>query len=295
MATVKKTLSLSHSITPHCHNCHTLTHTHSVIHHTQQSDHGNGVFICHSFSNTDRRIGRYLKNIWRERRFRAVASQDIETWRREEHSEECISIADIFIVIISPYFSHSRHCQAQIALALKYSKLVIPVVFEEVVNMDEAYPAALQNKEPIYPELDPKRGITRKVLNDLTGQILEEMQPLRIYIRAHTRILLRAMMWDLREFDKCFLLRDDDVTRANNWLIQQHFKSIASSAIGIGPTVLHLSFIAESRRMQRMRESRKCVFGIVVALLMTCCIFPSFGIFFCCAVSLHVLVIVDRV
>lgn len=216
-----------------------------------------------------------------------MISKDIDSDRRYEHSEEVIATADVIIVILSPYFHHSKHCMAQLEIAMKYHKYVLPVILEAISR--QQLPDCLTSRDAIKIKMDPKLGITHDILYELTERIITAMEPIRLHIRAHTRILLAAMLWDLTDFNKNVLLNGNDVQRALNWLTHSQFQTEAT------PTILHMSFINASNDMLNMKSMRNAMSGIMTVLTLICLIFPTYGALFICAVFLHILVLLTHI
>ena len=68
------------------------------------------------------------------------------------------------------------------------------------------------------------------------------------WVRAHTRLLVRAIEWDNEERDASFVLRGRDLEEAEQWLAQGADKELK-------PTPLHAEYITarQGRKSRKMR------------------------------------------
>ena len=94
------------------------------------------------------------------------------------------------------------------------------------------------------------------------GELIDAIERDPKWLRAHTRLLLRAVEWDARNKDKDLLMRGLDLQEAERWLAQ------ASDQKEPHPTQRQLDFIRASRaqasvermawlKMKLRRSSRK--------------------------------------
>ena len=84
------------------------------------------------------------------------------------------------------------------------------------------------------------------------------------WVRAHTRLLVRAIEWDNEERDASFVLRGRDLEEAEQWLAQGADKELK-------PRPLHAEYITASRRAATTRQRvtlGAVTFGLIVAIVL---------------------------
>ena len=81
------------------------------------------------------------------------------------------------------------------------------------------------------------------------------------YVRAHTRLLVRAREWQAKERSGSFSLRGEDLNEAETWLAKGTEKDPR-------PTQLQVEYITFSRRAERIRQ-RRTLSLVVIALIIT--------------------------
>jgi CHASE2 domain-containing sensor protein len=129
--------------------------------------------------------------------------------------EAGIEAADTFLFVVSPNSLASAVCQQEIDHAVKHHKRILPIVREDT-DMN-SWPADLGKHNALFfRETDDFetafKALTTMLDTDLT------------YVRAHTRLLLRAIEWERAERDDSFLLRDRDLAATERWLEQAQHK-----------------------------------------------------------------------
>ncbi|MFH7245377.1 MAG: TIR domain-containing protein [Spirulina sp.] len=141
-----------------------------------------------------------------------------------------IELADTFLFVISPDSAASKVCGQEIEEALKHNKRLVPVVYEDVLP-DQIHPElARLNWIFLRPEDDFQTGFQR-----LLAALDQDLD----YVRAHTRLLVRALDWERHGRDHSYLLRGADLDRANEHLAQGNNQEPR-------PTALHHRYVLAS-------------------------------------------------
>lgn len=173
-------------------------------------------------------------------------------WLAEIYS--AIEIADAFLFVISPDSVASEICGLELAHAVEHNKRLIPIVRRDVDP--KAVPQALAALNWIFfrqgDDFDTAFASLIKALDtDLD------------WVRAHTRLLVRAREWEKKGRDKSFVLRGNDLQEAELWLTQGPTKDPQ-------PTALQTQYIIASRQDATKRQRAilgAAVFGLVVVAI----------------------------
>jgi hypothetical protein len=213
------------------------------------------VFI--SYSRQDKDLVRALHDAFSaQKRDTWVDWEDIPPtaeWLKEIFS--AIEAAHTFVFVISPDSITSEVCKQETAHAAKHNKRLVPIVRREVDYKD--VPEALAKLNYIFfreaDDFDPAfQSLITALDTDLD------------WVRAHTRLLTRAIEWDIKGRDKSFVLHGRDLTDAEQWLAQTADKEPK-------PTSLQSQHILSSRqdatRRQRITLGAVTV-GLVVAIVL---------------------------
>jgi tetratricopeptide (TPR) repeat protein len=253
------------------------------------------VFI--SYSRLDRDFAVSLHD--------AFVAQDHDIWIDKEdippsqewwsEIQKGIANANNFVVILSPNSMASPICHMEIEYARKLGKRIIPVMH---MNFDRI--AAIGS---IATRLaNPDQGATRDLwgmrqphflfdensnaLDDINyfffgpddefqarfTKLYETITTDYTHKEQHTTLTLRASEWDRRDRNSSFLLLDDELAGAQEWL---------QSALGKtpAPTPLQEEYIAasEKRTRQLRRIRRTSVIGSLVAVF--ACLFSIFAVY----------------
>ncbi len=216
------------------------------------------VFI--SYSRTDREFVRTLhqalseqnQSIW-------VDWEDIPPtadWLNEIYS--AIEGADAFLFVLSPDSVASEVCGKEVEHAVKHQKRLIPIVRREV------------DSRGVHPALASHNWLFMRETDDFASafnMLVEAINTDLEYVRAHTRLLMRAREWESRGRNDSFVLRGDDLKDAEQWLAQ-------GAATKPQPTTLHTEYILASRKAASARQrvllgavSAGLVVAIVLALI----------------------------
>jgi len=198
-----------------------------------------------------------------ERLHDALKAQDRETWIDWQdiplsadwwqEIERGIEGANTFVFVISPDSVKSEVCDREINHAVKHNKRLLPIVYRE--GFEQPHPALAKHNWLFLRKIDAfDRGFA-----DLMGAIDTDLK----YVKAHTRLLERAIEWDQQTRNESFLLRGVDLEAAEAWLLQGASKQPQ-------PTQLQTEYISASRKseteQQKKEARRKRVFTIGIGI-----------------------------
>ncbi len=220
---------------------------------TSPADQQTGPFI--SYSRKDQALVRRLSDALNARgRNPWVDLEDIlptAEWIREIRAG--IDAAPAVIVVVSPDSIASTMCAQEINYALAQNKRLIPLVCREV---------------------DPERVIQsiRKLnwihllgdgpLDDAVERIIAAIDTDLEWVRAHTRLLVRAGEWEGNGQDSSRLLRGSDLQEYEQWLAR------IGNAQTPRPTTLQAQYVLASGRVQSKRR-RYTLAGVSAAFVVT--------------------------
>ena len=183
---------------------------------------------------------------------KALKQNDLETWvdwqdipPSTEWLKEvftAIEEANTFIFIISASSVISDICQKEIDHARQNNKRIIPIV------IDDVEPAK------VHPALSTINWIFSRTKDELQPSIeklIEAIQTDYGWVKAHTRLQIRALEWEQADKDKSFLLQGTDLAQAENWLVESVDKEQE-------PTMQQTRYIQASRQGALRRQ--RCLF-----------------------------------
>jgi len=192
-------------------------------------------------------------------------------WLDEIHKG--IERADAFVFVLSEDSIKSEVCDWEVDHAVKNGKRIIPVVCRDV------------DYRQVRKELNSLNWIFVRVDGDdfdaAMRLLLKALDHEFRHARYHTEILLRAIEWERKDFEKSLLYAGNDLQRAKHWL------SASSLGKEPKPTTLHLSFITASGQLSESMKKRKLIavfFAFIVAIGIA---WPSWGVFFFSLVFSH--------
>ena len=194
-----------------------------------------------------------------------------------------IEQADNFILLISPDSIASPICQLEIDHARVNHKRIIPVVivqtnereaFVDLVTRDlNDFQRALVGQRDVlaiardnWATLEGLNWIFFSATDDFDAKLGELTAALDLdidYVHEHTRLLNRAKDWARRGRLPSLLLRDDDLTRAESWLI-------GSTDPQPAPTAEQTEYIAASRTEQDKQAEiirRRLIFTVIAGIV----------------------------
>jgi tetratricopeptide (TPR) repeat protein len=214
------------------------------------------VFISYSRKDTDfvRRLDEALKSRGREAWVDWEDIRPTEEWMQAIYA--AIEGADTFIFVLTPDSVTSVVCGREIAHAVAHNKRMVPIVAGELNS--GTVPEALAKLNYIFfRESDDFEKATDTLINALDTDL--------DWIRAHTRLLTRAIEWQSKGKNKSFVLRGDDLRAAERWLAE------ASTNKEPKPTALQTEYVIASRKAATRRQQitlGAVTFGFLVAIVL---------------------------
>jgi WD40 repeat protein len=210
------------------------------------------VFI--SYSRKDKEFAHRLQEALVEHeREPWLDTQDIPPtaeWLQEIYG--AIEKADSFVFVISPDVLGSQVCQLELAHAVKHHKRLIPVVRRDVDPKD--VPDLLARLNWIFCREEDDFPQSFQVLLTAMATDLD-------HVRAHTRLLLKALEWEGRGQDKSLLLRGGELKRSEEWLATSRDREPE-------PTPLMVQFLLAGRKAATVRQ-RLTLSSVSFALVVT--------------------------
>ncbi len=157
-------------------------------------------------------------------------------WMAQIH--HAIEAADTFIFVITPASANSSICTSEIAHAVSNNKRLIPLLHVDTPTHE------------VPPDIARLHWIFFREQDDFSGAVRTLEQALKTdlaHVRFHTRLLTRTVEWEEKQRERSLLLRGRELREAENWRTQ--------SAQPPQPTPAQLSFIAASRKADKLRKS----------------------------------------
>jgi hypothetical protein len=210
------------------------------------------VFLA--YSRKDRPFAEHLREAFKEVGEETLVDWDIlPTKDFEDHVRDAIESADTFVFVISPSSMDSSFCMQELQYATSQNKRIVPVVVRKV----EAWKLPEQLREEHWIRFTEKDDFAA-AFRTLREAIKSDL----VWVRLHTRLLVRATEWDKRERDASLLLRGRDLSEAEQWLGKETLEPAL--------TALQRAYIINSRtnatKRQRWRLSVAFV-GLVLLFL----------------------------
>ena len=211
------------------------------------------VFLSYSRKDSDfaRRLGEALaardKEVWADWEDIPATAE----WRGEIASG--IDAADSFAFVISPDSLRSEECGKELAHALEHGKRIVPLLYRDANGL--AVPPELSSRNWIFFRAEDD-------FHDAVDTFVEALETDLDWVRAHTRLLVRAREWELRNHDKSLLLRGSDLREA------EHRLASVSPQAEPQPTQLQREYTLASRRAQSRRQ-RITIAAVGIALAVT--------------------------
>ena len=211
------------------------------------------VFL--SYAREDVEVVRLLTTALAERGKSAwVDWQDIPPtaeWLAEIYTG--VEAADAFVAVMSPDSLSSDICALELAHAVEHNKRIVPLLRHEAGPI------------PVPPDLEAPNWIFIRAEDDFDSAVETLVTALETdldWVRAHTRLLTRAIEWRSRGEDRSLLLSGSDLREAEGWLAQHDGKKEPA------PTALQRQYLLASRRAAARRQ-RILLVAVVIALTIT--------------------------
>ena len=167
-----------------------------------------------------------------------------------------IESADTFIFVLTPDSVASPICGREIAHAAEHNKRMVPIVHSDVEA--RAVPEALAKLNWIFFR---DSDDFEKAVDTLIQAIETDLD----WVRAHTRLLTRAIEWESKGKNNSFVLRGVDLRAAEQWLTE------AGADKERQPTPLQTDYIIASRKAAARRQRitlGAVTFGAFVAIVL---------------------------
>lgn len=116
-----------------------------------------------------------------------------------------IETADTFVFVISPDSVTSQVCAQELEHAVQHNKRLVPIVHRDTPS-DQVPPALARLNWLLFRQGDD----LDQALESLLATIDTDLD----WVRAHTRLLVRAIEWDNNEGNRSYLLQGDDLNAA---------------------------------------------------------------------------------
>ncbi|ASC69520.1 WD-40 repeat protein [Halomicronema hongdechloris C2206] len=195
------------------------------------------VFI--SYSRKDKEFVQILNRALVESKYDAwVDWEDIPLtadWWAEIQAG--IEAADTFIFIISPHSIASTVCRQEIDHAIEHNKRLVPIVRQEGFDMASVHPAISRTNWLFFQEEHDFKLAFQSLVNTLNTDL--------VHIKAHTRLLVRALEWEKKHRQDDYLLRGGDLAEAERWLTEAWQEDHTPL-----PTQQHQTYITKSAEVE---------------------------------------------
>jgi len=212
------------------------------------------VFV--SYSRQDREFVRTLhqrltgagRDVW-------VDWEDIPPsadWRSD--IEQAIEAADTFVFVLSPASLGSKVAIEEVAHAARGNKRIVPIVVADQGNATVPEAVARVNWLFFRPPDDFDQAFVQlqtAIETDLT------------WVRAHSRLLVRAREWETHQRDKSYLLAGQDLEESERLLAEAGNRSPS-------PSDLHVAYVAASRGNETDRQRNQLRGFYLVSLIYGC-------------------------
>src|SRR6184192_4102878 len=231
----------------------------------QQPPRPQEVFISYSRKDKEfvRRLDEELKRRGREAWVDWEGIPPGDTWEKTIYG--AIEATNTFIFVLTPDSIGSEVCGKEIAHAAANNKRLVPIVHRDVAA--DRVPKSLGELNWIFcRDSDDFEEATDTLIRALDTDLK--------WVRAHTRLLTRAIEWDANGRNNSFVLRGEDLRAAEQWLAQ------AGAQKERQPTALQTEYIIASRKAEtrRQRTIRTWVsVALVVAIVLAVVAFFAEG------------------
>ena len=160
-----------------------------------------------------------------------------DTWEKTIYG--AIEATHTFIFVLTPDSIASQVCGKEIAHAAANNKRLVPIVHRDVVA--DRVPKSLGELNWIFcRDSDDFEEATDTLIRALDTDLK--------WVRAHTRLLTRAIEWDANGRNNSFVLRGEDLRSAERWLAE------AGAQKERQPTALQTEYIIASRKAAARRQ-----------------------------------------
>ena len=170
-------------------------------------------------------------------------------WRAD--IEQAIEAADTFVFVLSRASLESKACREEVAHAARGNKRIVPIVVGDHGTAEVPEPVARVNWLFFRPSDDHDQAFSQlqtAIDTDLT------------WVRAHTRLLVRAREWETHQRDRGYLLAGQDLEESERLLAEAGNRSPS-------PSDLHVAYVAASRGNETERQRNQLRGFYLVSLI----------------------------
>jgi WD40 repeat protein len=163
-----------------------------------------------------------------------------------------IDAADVVIVVLSPDWVGSGPCNAELDRAVAGGKRLLPMLRRDV------------DPDSVRPEIGSLQWLPCQdgiAAEDVVAALTETLDMDLEWVKAHTRLLVKALEWENNHQDRALLLRGGDLVSAETALAAHGDDHPA-------PTVLQRSYVVASRE-SAVRSARIRFGAVTVALVVS--------------------------
>jgi WD40 repeat protein len=156
------------------------------------------------------------------------------------------------VFVLSPASAASETCVLEVEHAAGHHKRLIPVVVRDV------------DPKSVPPTVGKYQWLSFRAQDDLDNSVAELLRTFDTdldRVRAHTRLLGRALEWQSRGRDSSLLLRGNDLKSGEAWLLDGATKEPS-------PTQSQHEYVATSRRAANVRQ-RSLIGSLITGLIIT--------------------------
>ena len=157
-------------------------------------------------------------------------------WRAE--IERAIEAADTFLCVLSPSSIASEMCGHECDHAASCHKRIVPVVVRDI-DAARALESVARFNWLFFRSTDN--------FDDAFRQLLTAIDTDLEWVRAHSRLLVRAREWETHEKDKSYLLAGSDLEASERLLAESVNRSPS-------PNELQVAYVAASRGRETERQ-----------------------------------------
>ncbi|GAB1422005.1 hypothetical protein MASR2M15_22120 [Anaerolineales bacterium] len=171
--------------------------------------------------------------------------------------------ADAFIFIISPVSARSEVCGDEIAYASGLNKRLIPILHQELSREEIKLIPSINAHNWIFMRNESE-------FEDGLSKLIDAMETDLEFNRTTTRLLVRAQEWQSHSRSSAYLLRGDELEKAQLWLLTTREHQYT-------PTDLHVQFIESSRlRAAQTQRSRLILMSVITLMALILTMFALF-------------------
>jgi WD40 repeat protein len=153
--------------------------------------------------------------------------------------EAGIEATNTFVFVLSADAVESKVCHQEIEHAVKHNKRLIPIVRREDFTHEQVHPALRRHNWLFFQEDDDFKVAFQQLLQAIATDLE--------HVKQHTRLLVRAVEWQHKNYNPDVLLRGSELEDVIQWITQNAEKEPRS-------TQLQREYVDASRKAERDRQ-----------------------------------------